>query len=317
MEQILVTGGAGFIGSHTCEALLNKEFSVLCIDDFNSYYDPKIKEKNIEQALKNHNFALYKIGITDKEALTKVFQENKISKIIHLAARAGVRASFEDKELYELVNIEGTRNLLELAKEFKIKNFVFGSSSSVYGTNTKIPFSEIDKTENQISPYAKTKKAAELLCKEYHDNFNLDITCLRFFTVYGPRGRPDMAIYKFTKLINEGKEIEVYGNTKSKRDYTFVTDIVDGILSALKENLGFEIINLGDSNPIEIKYLIGLIEQELNQKAKIKVIKEQRGDVDITYAEISKAKKLLGYEPKIKIEQGIKLFVKWFKKEAV
>lgn len=314
MENILVTGGAGFIGSHTCEALLEKGFSVVCIDNFDDYYAPNIKENNIKSIINNPRFKLYQKDIRNENELKDIFQKHQITKIIHLAAKAGVRASFENPGLYEKVNVNGTLNLLNLAKDFKVKNFICGSSSSVYGINKKIPFSEEDETNNQISPYASTKKQTEVLCQDYSNNYNMNITCLRFFTVYGHRGRPDMAVYKFTKLINEGKEIEVYGNINSKRDYTFITDIVDGIISALDKNFKFEIINLGDSNPIELKYLVELIEKELDKKAKIKMSGKQQGDVDITFADISKAKRLLGYNPKIKIEEGIKIFVKWFLK---
>ncbi len=314
METILVTGGAGFIGSHVCEALLSKGNKVICVDDFNDYYSPSIKEKNIEEASKNPNFVLHRVDITDDKALRKVF-ESKIDKVIHIAARAGVRASFENPQLYEKVNVEGTRNLLELSKEFKIKNFIFGSSSSVYGTNKKLPFSEEDPIENIISPYAEAKKKAEELCKEYHDRFGLNVICLRFFTVYGPRGRPDMAPYKFTRLILEGKPIDMYGGGASKRDYTYVKDIIDGILSALDKNFGFEIINLGDSNTVELKHFISLIEKEIGKKAVINKLPMQKGDVPITYADISKATRLLNYNPKIKIEEGIKLFVNWYQNE--
>jgi len=315
MENILVTGGAGFIGSHTCEALLKKGFPTICIDNLDDYYDPKIKNKNIKNALENPKFTFYKKDITNCEDIKNIFRNHNITKIIHLAAKAGVRSSFKNPELYKKVNVNGTLNLLNLAKDFKVKNFIYGSSSSVYGINKKIPFSEEDETNNQISPYASTKKQAEVLCRNYSKNWNINITCLRFFTVYGPRGRPDMAVYKFTKLINEKKEIPVYGGLDSKRDYTFITDAVNGILSALDKNSRFEIINLGDSSPIELKYLIGLIEKEMGKKAKIRKLKKQEGDVDITFADISKAKKLLDYEPKIKIEEGIKIFVDWFMEE--
>jgi len=313
--NILVTGGVGFIGSHVCDALLAKGKGVICVDNFNDYYNPKVKENNIGEASKNNNFVLYRADITNKEELRRIFEENNINKIIHLAARAGVRTSFENPKLYEKVNVEGTRNLLDLAKEFKIKNFIFGSSSSVYGINKKVPFSEDNPTKNMVSPYAKTKKKAEELCKECHSNFGLKVTCLRFFTIYGPRGRPDMAPYKFTKLLLNDKPIEMYGDGTTKRDYTYIKDIVNGILSALDKNFGFEIINLGNSNPVELMKLISVIEKATGKKAKINQLPMQKGDVPITYADISKAKRLLNYKPKIKIEEGIKLFVGWFKNE--
>ena len=309
--NILVTGGAGFIGSHICDALLDKGHNIICIDDFNNYYDPKIKENNIKTFLKNNKFKLYKEDIRNFNSLKKIFQENKIDKIIHLAARAGVRASLKDPLLYEEVNVKGTLNLLELAKEFKINQFIFGSSSSIYGLNKKIPFSENDNTQ-PISPYGVTKKIGEQLCYVYHHLYNINIICLRFFSVYGPRGRPDMAMYKFTKSINEGKEIEMFGDGTTKRDYTYITDIVSGILASLDKNLSFEIINLGNNNTVELKYFISLIEKELKKKSKIKKMPEQQGDVPLTYANISKAKKILCWEPKVKIEEGVKLFVRWF-----
>jgi UDP-glucuronate 4-epimerase len=316
METILVTGGAGFIGSHVCEKLLEKNYKVICIDNFNDFYSPKVKEENLKECLKDNNFVLYREDITNFEGLKKIFEENKIDKIIHLAARAGVRFSITDPVLYEKVNIKGTINLLELAKEFKIKKFIFGSSSSIYGVNKKVPFSEDDKVENQISPYGASKRAGEMYCRVYHKLFGLKITCLRFFTVYGPRGRPDMAPYKFTKLISEAKEIKMYGDGSSKRDYTFVTDIVDGVIAASEKDFDFEIINLGDSNPIELKYFISLFEKNLGKKAKIKQLPMQPGDVPVTFADISKAEKLLNYRPKVKIEEGIKLLVEWFKENA-
>jgi len=313
MKNILVTGGAGFIGSHVCDALLSRRDAVVCIDDFNDYYDPQVKRNNIQNCIKNPLFKLYQLDIRDYKKLRNVFQKNKIDKIIHLAARAGIRASLKNPFLFEDTNIKGTLNLLELAKEFKIKNFVFGSSSSIYGINKKIPFSETDNADTPISPYAATKEACELMCHTYHHIYGIKIICLRLFTVYGPRGRPDMAPYKFTRLINEGKEIERYGNGSTKRDYTYVSDIVDGVIKALDKELDFEIINLGNSDAIELNYFITLIEKNLGKKAKIKQLGLQPGEVQITYADISKAKRLLGWEPKVKIEKGIAKFVGWFK----
>ena len=312
--KILVTGGAGFIGSHVCEALLARGDSVICLDNFNDYYDPKVKEENIKECLKNSSFSLIRPDITDYGELARIFDKNKIDKIIHLAARAGVRDSLTNPFIYEQVNVKGTLNLLELAKNHDVKKFVFGSSSSVYGLNKKVPFSEGDNVDDIISIYGSTKRAAELLCKNYNQLFGLNVCCLRFFTVYGPRGRPDMAVHKFTRLINEGKEIPVFGDGHSKRDYTFVSDIVAGVLAALDKELGFEIINLGDSNSIELKYLISLIEENLGKRAKIKNMEMQPGDVPITFADISQAKRLLAYEPKVKIEEGIKRFVEWYRR---
>ena len=313
MSQILVTGGAGFIGSHLVDRLLNMGKKVICIDNFDPFYDPEIKKKNIEHNLENMNFTLINEDIRNKKKLEEIFEMHSIDKIVHLAARAGVRPSIRDPLLYEDVNIKGTLNLLELCKKYQIKNFIFGSSSSVYGINSKIPFSERDPINFPISPYATSKRACELFCFTYSHLYDLPITCLRFFTVYGPRQRPEMAIHKFTRLISQGKTIEMYGNGTSKRDYTYIDDIIIGIISALNKKFDFEIINLGNSETVELKYLISLIEKNLKKKAKIKQLPEQLGDVPITYADITKAKKLLNYKPKVKIEEGIEKFVRWYK----
>lgn len=312
--NILVTGGAGFIGSHLCEALLNEGANVICVDDFNDYYNPKFKEENIRNCLKNKNFKLYKADITDIKNLEEIFKKNKIEKIAHLAARAGVRASIENPILYEKVNILGTLNLLMLAKQFKVKNFIFSSSSSVYG-NSKVPFSEDTNTDNPISPYAATKKSAELICHTFSKLYNIPITCLRLFTVYGPRGRPDMAPYKFTELVHKEKELPVFGDGTSKRDYTYVSDVIEGISSSLNKEFKFEIINLGNSNPVELNHFISLIENNIGKKAKIKRLPSQPGEVNITFSDIRKAKRLLNWEPKVKIDEGMKKFIDWYKKE--
>ena len=313
--SIAVTGGAGFIGSHVCEALLAKGLQVVCIDNFNDYYNPDFKESNIKPLLESKDFSLCRTDITDINSLKEVFENNKIEKIIHLAARAGVRPSIEQPALYEKVNVLGTLNMLIMAKQFKVKNFVFGSSSSIYGNTKEIPFSEQSKSDNPISPYAATKKAAELLCYTYSNLYNIPITCLRLFTVYGPRGRPDMAPYKFTEIINNEKELTMFGDGTSKRDYTYVKDIVEGILATLDKEFKFEVINLGNSSPIELKRFIEIIEQNLGKQAKIKQINIQPGEVDITYANITKAKELLSWQPKTKIEEGMKEFIEWYKNE--
>ena len=314
-NTVLVTGGAGFIGSHVSERLLELNYKVICIDNFNDYYDPKIKESNIRECLKNKNFELHKLDITNLNSLENLFNKNNIDYIIHIAARAGVRASIENPFLYEKVNVGGTLNLLEIAKKFKIKKLIFTSSSSVYGVNKKVPFSEEDPVNNPISPYAATKASAEILCKAYNNLYKIPIVCLRLFTVYGPRGRPDMAPYKFMKLIDEEKQIPVYGDGTSKRDYTYVSDVVDGITSALEKNINFETINLGNSNPIELKKFIFIIEKQVGKKAILQKKDEQKGDVPLTYADISKAERLLGYKPKIKLEEGIKKMVQWYRNQ--
>lgn len=312
--NLLVTGGAGFIGSHLCEALLDKGFKVICIDNFSEYYNPKIKEKNIEKCQESKNFILFRKDITNRNDIRPIFENNKVDQVIHLAATVGVRESIKDPILFEQTNIKGTLNILELCREFDIKKLIFTSSSSVYGENRKTPFSESDPTNNIVSPYAATKRSAEIFCETYSRIHKINIICLRLFTVYGPRGRPEMAPYKFTKLVYEGKEVPMFGNGSSKRDYTYVADIVDGIIAALEKNFGFEIINLGGSRPVELNKLISVIGAVVGKKPKIKQLPEQKGDVPVTFADISKAKKLLGYNPKIGLEQGIKNFFEWYKK---
>ena len=312
---IMVTGCAGFIGSHVVDRLLSGGKNVVGVDNLDSFYDPSIKMKNIEHNLDNNNFVFYRADIRDKAEIDQIFEDNDIDVIIHLAARAGVRPSIQDPLLYEDVNIKGTLNLLELSKKCGIKNFIFASSSSVYGVNEKVPFSESDMVERSISPYAASKKACETYCYTYHHLYEIPVVCLRFFTVYGPRQRPEMAIHKFTRLIDNGQEIEMYGDGGSRRDYTYITDIVDGIVAAIDKRSGYEIINLGDSKVVELQYLIALIEEKLGKKAMIKKMPVQPGDVPITFADISKAKTLLGYAPKVSIEDGIENFVKWYRSE--
>jgi UDP-glucuronate 4-epimerase len=310
---IMVTGSSGFIGSHVVDRLLSKGENVAGIDNFDPFYDPSIKKKNMEHNLEDQNFTFYRADIREKSEIENILKNNEIDTIIHLAARAGVRPSIQDPLLYQDVNVRGTMNLLELSKEYDIKNFVFGSSSSVYGINEKIPFGEDDPVDKAISPYAATKKACETFCYTYHHLYGIPITSLRFFTVYGPRQRPEMAIHKFTRSINEGKVIEMFGNGKSRRDYTYISDIVNGIMAAVDKKLGYEIINLGNSNVVELRYLIQLIEENLGKSAIIKKRPDQPGDVPVTFADISKAQRLLGYEPEVRIEEGIENFVHWYK----
>lgn len=314
--KVLITGGAGFIGSHVCEAVLKKGHDVICVDNFNNYYDPKIKEENIAACLKNSSFTLRKTDITCFEELDHIFKEEaEIEVVIHLAARAGVRPSIENPLLYEQVNVRGTLNLLELCKKYQVRKFVFGSSSSVYGENKKVPFSESDPLPNMVSPYAVTKRAAEMLCQLYHDLHGIDMVCLRLFTVYGPRGRPEMAAYLFSQGIDQGKEIQVFGDGTTERDYTYVADIVEGIIACLGKDFGFEIINLGNSSPISLKKFVSVAEKVVGKKAIIKRLPMQNGDVTRTYADISKAKKLIGYSPQTNIEKGMKKVFEWYQKE--
>jgi len=320
MEQkikILVTGAAGFIGSHTTKKLLELGYSVVGVDNFNDYYDPKAKERNIEKFLDNPGFKLYREDIGNFPKMAEIFKEEKFDKVCHLAARAGVRPSIIDPFLYEEVNVKGTLNMLELSRINEIKNFVFASSSSVYGNNEKIPFSETDNVDFPISPYAATKKACELLAYTYHHLYSLKCTGLRFFTVYGPCGRPDMAPFLFVDAIFQGREFKRFGDGTAKRDFTYIDDIVSGIVSALEKNLGYEIINLGNNKPVEINYFISLIEKLVDKKAAIKEYPKQPGDVDITYADIGKAQKLLDYSPKTSIEEGMRMFVEWYLENRV
>jgi UDP-glucuronate 4-epimerase len=312
--NIVVTGGAGFIGSYVCKNLIHRGDRVICIDDFNDYYDPKLKEDGIQELKQNKNFKLYREDIRNAKAMKQIFTDNHIDKVIHLAARAGVRASIDNPLLYGDVNINGTINLLELTRNFQIKNFVFASSSSVYGNTSKIPFSEDDPITLPISPYGVTKRAGELLSYTYHHLYKIPITCLRFFTVYGPRGRPDMALFKFTKLICEGKEIPVFGHGNMKRNFTYIDDIVTGVIAALDKNLEFEIINLGGSETIDLTVFIETIERKLGKKARKNNLSMQPGDMTVTWADCSKAEQLLGYKPTVSIEEGIGSFIQWYKK---
>ncbi|MFH2105398.1 MAG: GDP-mannose 4,6-dehydratase [Parcubacteria group bacterium] len=317
--NVLVTGGAGFVGSQTIKELLKRGDKVICVDDFNGFNNPLLKEDRIRD-FPADSFKLYRANITDFKVLKNIFDYNDIDLVIHLAARAGVRNSIADPRLYSEVNVAGTIHLLELAKKHDIKDFVFASSSSVYGGNKKVPFSEKDAVDYPISPYATTKRAGELSCHTYHHLFDMNIICLRFFTVYGPWGRMDMAPYKFTDLIANDQPIEMYGDGTSERDYTYIDDIVSGVLAAAnyvqQNNKVFEICNLGNSQTIPLKKFIGLISKYLDKKPKIIKQPMQPGDMKITYADISKAKKLLGYNPQTSIEEGLKNLVEWYQKEA-
>ncbi len=313
-KNILVTGGAGFIGSHLVDRLLGeKTWNVTVVDDFNDFYAPETKRANVEKHLQNPAYSLYETDICDTENLRKVFAESNFDVIVHLAARADVRPSLLEPKLYNETNITGTLNLLELAREFGVKQFIFGSSSSVYGNNRKVPFSEKDQINQPISPYAVTKAAGELLCHTYSHLYDVRTICLRFFTVYGARQRPDLAIHKFSKLISEGKPIQVFGDGTTRRDYTFIDDIIEGVRAAINYRAtDYEIFNLGESQTVELKYLIELLEKNLEKKAVIEWREMQPGDVLQTFADIGKAKELLNYNPQTKIERGIEKFVEWF-----
>ncbi len=316
----LVTGGAGFIGSHTCEALLRSGCDVICIDNFNDFYDPAYKRANIADIERTArtakgSFKLYEGDIRDTAFLNRGFEDTKPDLVFHLAACAGVRPSIADPVLYADVNINGTVNILECLKKFGIKRHVFASSSSVYGNNEKVPFSESDPVDKPISTYAATKKAGELRCHTYHQLYDLSTACLRFFTVYGPRQRPDLAIYKFTKLISEGRKVPVYGDGSSMRDYTFIGDIVDGVVKACgwvcDHEKCFGIFNLGESHTVSLSEMIAAIELELGKKADIEPLPDQPGDVKVTYADISSARNTLGYAPVTDFQSGIRAFIDW------
>jgi len=335
--NFLVTGGAGFIGSHVCERLLRDGHSVWAFDDLNNFYDPQFKQRNLREIQSlgpwnnsAHDAATagspaYSTGrakpfefvhgdITDRAALDEIFSSVKFDQVIHLAARAGVRPSLAEPALYQRVNVEGTVNVLEAARKNGVKKITIASSSSVYGVNSKVPFSESDPIFSAISPYAASKLACEALGHTWHHIYKMDVAMLRFFTVYGPRQRPDLAIYKFAKLITAGKPIPVFGDGSAARDYTFVTDTLEGIIACTKKEFGYEIFNLGESETVSLARMIEMLEAALGKKAVIDRQPLQPGDVPITFADISKARAELGYNPQVKFEQGIKLFADWFGK---
>lgn len=314
-KKVLVTGGAGFIGSRLAKELIDLNYDVLIIDNFNSYYDPKLKEERISKLLSGKKFKLYRSDISHLESLRKVFLENKVDFVCHLASQAGVRYSLKNPFIYEETNVKGTLNLLDLTREFKVKGFIYASSSSVYGGSKKIPFSEDDPISKPISLYAATKKAAESLIFAYHYLYGIPSTVLRYFSVYGPFWRPDLALCKFVKAISKNQPIDVYNRGKMKRDFTYVDDIVDGTISALEKNYPFEIFNLGNNHPIELNYFIESIEKLLGKKAEKKLLPLQPGDVPDTWADISKAQKLLNYHPKVSFEEGLKKTIDWFKNQ--
>ena len=315
MKTYFITGGAGFIGSTLSKKMLENGNKVVIIDNFCKFYDPQIKENNIKELLYNTNFKIYRKDIRDKQDIKKIFDENNIDIVVHLAAMAGVRPSFENPILYQEVNCMGTQNILEEMKLHNIKNLVMASSSSVYGNCKETPFREDMIVDYAISPYAATKKANEVMTHVYHKLYNMNVMMLRFFTVYGPKQRPDLAINKFTRLMLEGKEIPMFGDGTTSRDYTYIDDIVEGIIKSCnyileRENI-YEILNIGNSEPISLMKMIDTIGRVLEVEPRIKGLPMQPGDVERTYADISKAKQLIGYEPKTSFEEGIKKFVEW------
>ena len=315
--NFLVTGGAGFIGSHVCERLLRDGHRVWAFDDLNHFYNPQFKQRNLREIQTIAKpFEFVHGDITDHSALDGIFSSVKFDQVIHLAARAGVRPSLAEPALYQRVNVEGTVNVLEAARKTGVKKITIASSSSVYGLNSKVPISESDPIFSAISPYAASKLACEALGHTWHHIYKMDVAMLRFFTVYGPRQRPDLAIYKFAKLISAGKPIPVFGDGGAARDYTFVTDTLDGIIACTKKEFGYEIFNLGESQTVSLARMIELLEAVLGKKAVIDRQPLQPGDVPITFADISKARARLGYNPRVKFEEGIKLFADWFRKSG-
>ncbi|MFM8551579.1 MAG: NAD-dependent epimerase/dehydratase family protein [Nitrospiraceae bacterium] len=314
MEQCtLVTGGAGFIGSHVVEALLARGERVLCLDNFDPFYDPAIKRGTIREALANPKYKLVEGDIRDQPLVEALCEAEGVTRVFHAAARAGVRPSIKDPLLYEDVNLRGTITLLEVARRRSLANFVFASSSSVYGGLATVPFSETAALSRPISPYAATKLAGELICYTYHHLHHIPITCLRFFTVYGPRQRPEMAIHQFVRQIEDGQPVPMFGDGSSRRDFTYIDDIVQGVVAALDRPFPFEVFNLGESATIELRALIRLIERCLGKTATIQGLPDQPGDVPVTYADISKAQALLGYRPTTPVVEGVQRFVDWFR----
>jgi len=318
--KILLTGGAGFIGSHVAEALLGRGAALTIADLLDDFYSPDAKRANLEEVRRRGEFQFEQADICDADRMRAIFAAARPDAVIHLAARAGVRPSIEQPRLYERVNVAGTMNLLELCREFGVPRFVFGSSSSVYGADSPVPFSEAQVTLRPISPYAATKMAGELLSYSYAHIWGLQVVCLRFFTVYGPRQRPDLAIRKFTAMVEAGEALPIFGDGSTARDYTYVDDIVAGVLAALDYKLrasaggaAFEVFNLGNSSPVRLDELVAAIEKATGRRAERRALPLQMGDVPITWADISRAERELGYKPRVPLAEGLKRFVEWFR----
>lgn len=313
-QHILLTGGAGFIGSHTARRLLGRGDRLTILDDFNDFYDPELKRRNVASLAGAGEFRLVEGDIRDAALVDRLFAEGRFDAVLHLAARAGVRPSLREPILYEDVNCIGTLRLLEAARRHGPRNFVFASSSSVYGVNEKVPFAESDPVDLPISPYATTKRAGELLCFNYSHLYGLRTSCLRFFTVYGPAQRPEMAIAKFTDLIARGLAVPLYGDGGTRRDYTYIDDIVEGVVAALDLAPAFEILNLGGSQTTRLGDLVAWIGEELGVEPRVERLPEQPGDVPITFADVAKARRLLGYEPRVPIREGLRRYVAWYRR---
>lgn len=315
MKRVLITGVAGFIGSHLAEVLCGRGDAVIGVDSFNDYYDPAIKRRNINALANAASFTLYEQDICDEAGLRDIFEKARPDVVVHLAARAGVRPSLEDPNLYHRVNVIGGQHILDACHDFKPSHLVFASSSSVYGGSIDVPFKETDPVMRPISPYAATKRMNELQAHVYHHLYGLRVSMLRFFTVYGPRQRPDMAIHKFTKMILEGKPIPMFGDGSTRRDYTYIEDIIQGVVQCVDTPFGYEIFNLGESHTTSLAELIALIEKHTGKAAVIEKKPLQPGDVEITYADIDHARELLGYAPRFSMDEGIARFVAWYKNQ--
>lgn len=313
--NVLVTGGAGFIGSSLVDRLLQEGHAVVCFDNFDDFYDPGIKRGNIAGALRSSAFTLVEGDIRSRDDLDRCMETCRADIVVHLAARAGVRPSLVDPELYYEVNVIGTLRLLEAMRRHRLSRMIFGSSSSVYGNRARIPFSETDAVDSPVSPYAATKKAGELLCYTFHHLYGFDIFCLRFFTVYGPRQRPEMAIHQFAKKILKGDQLTVYGTGSSRRDYTYIDDILDGLTKSLAATRGFEILNLGESQTVSLNELIAELEKVIGRKARVKYEASQPGDVELTCADIEKARSILQYDPRWPLERGLNRVIEWLRVE--
>jgi len=315
MSRILVTGAAGSIGSHLCDRLLARGDAVVGFDNFDPFYDPAIKRRNLRGALASKSFTLIEGDLRDRAAVLDAFARAKPDKVVHLAAQAGVRPSIGKPQLYVDVNVTGTLHLLDGMTASGCKRLVYGGTSSVYGASSKPPFKEEDAADRPISPYAATKRAAELLCHTWHALHGLRVTVLRFFTVYGPRQRPEMAIHKFARLMLDGKPIQRFGDGGSVRDYTYVDDILDGVVKAVDHDEGYGVYNLGESQTWSLAQLIDMLAKELGVAARVEGTSDQPGDVPATCADISRTKRVLGYDPKVALPEGIRRFVKWLRDE--
>jgi len=313
MKKILITGAAGFIGSHLAECLLERGDAIIALDDFNSYYDPQIKWQNVAEARKSSRYTLYEGDICDEARVRDIFEKHRPDVVVHLAARAGVRPSLKDPDLYHRVNVIGSQHILDACRAFPPSHLVFASSSSVYGGSTQVPFREDDPVMRPISPYAATKRMNELMAHVYSHIYGLNVTLLRFFTVYGPRQRPDMAIHKFIKLIDAGEPVPMFGDGSTRRDYTYIDDILDGVVKAIDKPFCYEIFNLGEHHTTSLRELIDLIAKHVGKPPRVEQQALQDGDVLITYADIEKARSLLGYAPKIVMDEGIRRAVEWYR----